>query len=67
VVVVVVLPAVVAAVVDVGVGARGVDPAHAPSARQTTAIQTVCRMVTEGSRTCGGRDSPSSPTGAGDR
>lgn len=36
--------------VDVAVAARGASsvPAHAPSARQATANQTVCRMVTEG-------------------
>ncbi|KRF28892.1 hypothetical protein ASG91_04460 [Phycicoccus sp. Soil802] len=35
---------------DVGLAARGVcvAPAHALSARQAAANQTVCRMVTEG-------------------
>jgi hypothetical protein len=49
VVVLVVVAGVVVAVVEV-VAARGVwvAPAHALSARQAAAIQTVCRMVTEG-------------------
>ena len=47
---VVVLVVVAGVVVEVVVAARGVwvAPAHALSARQVTAIQTVCRMVTEG-------------------
>jgi hypothetical protein len=54
VVVVVLLGVVVEGVEGVVVAARGVDsvPVHAPRARQAaTAIQTVCRMVTEGSPT----------------